>query len=108
MITVIAEIKVRSGHLAEIVKRFQALQAEVLAEEGCYQYAPLTDTLPAIEPQTLAPDTIFMLERWESHAHLDAHLKTAHMVRHHKETQDQVESVTLRILTDRSAISTQK
>ncbi len=29
MITVIAEIKVRSGHLDEIVKRFQALQAEV-------------------------------------------------------------------------------
>ena len=43
-----------------------------------------------------------MVERWESHAHLDAHLKTVHMVRHHEETQDQVESVTLRILTDHS------
>lgn len=102
MITVIAEIKVRAGHLDAIVKRFQALQAEVLAEEGCYQYTPLTDTLPAIERQSLATDTLFMVERWESHAHLDAHLKTVHMVRHHEETQDQVESVTLRILTDHS------
>lgn len=75
MITVIAEIKVRAGHLDAIVKRFQALQAEVLAEEGCYQYTPLTDTLPAIERQSLAADTLFMVERWESHAHLDAHLK---------------------------------
>lgn len=102
MITVIAEIKARPGQLEALVTRFQALQPQVLAEEGCYQYTPLTDAANPLANQTLSPDTLFMLERWESHAHLERHLQTPHMVQHHQETQDTVTGVELRILEDRS------
>lgn len=102
MITVIAEIKARPGQLDALVARFQILQREVLAEEGCYQYTPLTDSPASWPQQKRAPDTLFMLERWESHQHLERHLQTPHMVKHHQETQEMVAGVELRILEDRS------
>lgn len=102
MITVIAEIKTHPGQLGALVTRFQALQPQVLAEDGCYQYTPLTDSAHPLPDQTLAPDTLFMLERWESQAHLERHLQTPHMVKHHQETQGIVTGVELRILEDRS------
>ncbi|MDI4740092.1 sigma 54-interacting transcriptional regulator, partial [Salmonella enterica subsp. enterica serovar Kentucky] len=39
----------------------------------------LVDHAAGVSFQTLAPDSIVMIEQWESVAHLEAHLQTPHM-----------------------------
>ncbi|KAE9857103.1 antibiotic biosynthesis monooxygenase, partial [Escherichia coli] len=51
----------------------------VLEEEGCHGYAPLVDAATDARFQATAPDSIMMVELWETVAHLEAHLQTPHM-----------------------------
>ncbi len=44
------------------------------------------------------PDIIVMLEKWESVAHLEAHLATPHMQAHHEAVKDDVVDVKIKML----------
>lgn len=81
MLTVIAEIRTRPGHhhRQAVLDQFARIIPTVLDEAGCHGYAPMVDTAAGVSFQTTAPDSIIMVELWESVAHLEAHLQTAHM-----------------------------
>lgn len=100
MLTIIAEIRTKTGgqHRQAVLNAFQKIIPTVLAEEGCYGYEPLIDHVSQASFQTQDPDTIIMLEKWQSVAHLEAHLQTAHMQVHHETVKDDVVDVKIRIL----------
>lgn len=100
MLTIIAEIQTHAGagHRQAVLDAFQKIIPTVLAEEGCHGYAPLIDHLPAIAMQTQDENSIVMLEQWESTAHLEAHMQTAHMLKHFEATKAHVANVKVRIL----------
>ncbi len=81
MLTVIAEIRTRPGqhHRRAVLDQFAKIIPTVLQEAGCHGYAPLVDHAAGVSFQTTAPDSIVMVEQWESVAHLEAHLQTPHM-----------------------------
>jgi len=100
MLTIIAEIRTRSGeqHRQNVLNAFQKIIPTVLAEEGCHGYEPLIDHKSNASFQTQEPDTIVMLEKWKSVAHLEAHLATPHMQAHHAAVKDDVIDVKIKIL----------
>lgn len=81
MLTVIAEIRTRPGqhHRQAVLDQFAKIIPAILSEEGCHGYTPMVDHVAGVSFQTTAPDSIVMVELWESVAHLEAHLQTAHM-----------------------------
>ena len=73
MITVIAEIRTRPGqhHRQAVLDQFAKIVPTVLKEEGCHGYAPMVDCAAGVSFQSMAPDSIVMIEQWESIAHLE-------------------------------------
>lgn len=102
MLTVIAEIRTRPGqhHRQAVLDQFTKTIPAVLQEEGCHGYAPMVDHAAGVSFQTTAPDSIVMIEKWESVAHLEAHLQTAHMKAHQEAVKGDVLETTIRILED--------
>ncbi len=81
MLTVIAEIRTRPGqhHRQAVLDEFAKIIPTVLKEEGCHGYAPMVDHAAGVNFQSTNPDSIMMVELWETVAHLEAHLQTPHM-----------------------------
>lgn len=102
MLTVIAEIRTRPGlhHRKNVLDAFAKIIPTVLAEDGCHGYAPLVDHNAQVAFQTTAPDCVFMLEKWESVAHLEAHLQSPHMKDHSATVKNDVLDVHIHILED--------
>lgn len=100
MLTVIAEIRTRPGahHRQAVLDSFTRLMPTVLQEAGCHGYAPLIDHQANVSFQATNPDSIMMLEQWESVAHLEAHLNTPHMKAWSNAVKSDVLDVNIRIL----------
>ena len=75
MIHVVARASIQPEMLDDYLKIVRALLPTVRAEVGCVRYEPALDYA---EDGSRAP-YVTMLESWESKAHLDAHLASAHM-----------------------------
>jgi len=70
MIKVIAHNFLKKENLAAALPLYEEMVAETRKEDGCIQYELYRDS---------ADETHFVFdESWESQAHLDAHMKTAH------------------------------
>lgn len=100
MLTIIAEIRTHAGteHRQAVLAAFQKIIPTVLAEDGCHGYEPLVDHLPAIAMQAQDAELIIMLEKWQSTAHLQAHMQSAHMQQHFAATKAHIADVKIRIL----------
>lgn len=100
MLTIIAEILIKSAgqHRQNVLDAFQKIIPTVLAEDGCHGYEPLVDHKSNASFQTHEPNMIVMLEKWESVAHLEAHLATPHMQAHHEAVKDDIIDVKIKIL----------
>ena len=100
MLTVIAEIRTRPGqhHRQAVLEQFAKIIPTVLDEAGCHGYAPMVDTAAGVSFQTTAPDSIVMVEQWETVAHLEAHQQAPHMDKHRENIKADVLDVVIHII----------
>ena len=99
MIYVIATIEVAAGKRNEFVEAFRANVPNVLAEEGCIEYEPTVDleTELAVQPD-VRPNTVIIVEKWESLEALNSHLVAPHMIRYREKVKDLVAGVSLQVV----------
>lgn len=100
MLTVIAEIRTRPGHhhRQAVLDQFAKIIPLVLREEGCHSYVPMVDCAAGVSFQNVSPDSIVMVEQWESVPHLEAHLQSPHMQAYSEAVKDHVLDMNIRIL----------
>jgi quinol monooxygenase YgiN len=99
MIAVIATIEVAEESCGDFRKVFAALVPKVRAEDGCVEYglwADMPTNIPLQEP--VRPNTVVVMEKWESVEALEAHLMTPHMREFLKATEPMKAVITLQIL----------
>ena len=98
MIIVLASIKVKPGTCAEFIEIFKANVPNVLAEDGCIEYAPTVDADTGLPPQQLDKNVVTIVEKWNSVEALQAHLVASHMLNYKEQVKDIVLEVGLKIL----------
>jgi quinol monooxygenase YgiN len=98
MIIVLASIKVKPGTCAEFIKIFNDNVPNVLAEDGCIEYAPTVDAETGLPPQQLDENIVTIVEKWDSVEALKAHLAAPHMLSYKEQVKDIVLDVGLKVL----------
>ncbi len=99
MICVLATIEVVEGRMGDFLEVFQGLAPKVQAEQGCLEYAPWVDLPTEIGGQPAArPNTVTIVEKWESVEALERHLMAPHMVEFRKVTGSMRTGSELRLL----------
>ncbi len=100
MIHVIATIRVAQGRLQDFLQEFHRLVPHVRAEKGCIEYGPARDVETGIAGLPGArEDVVTVVEKWESVAALDTHLKAPHMMTYRDAVGDMVVDVDIRVST---------
>ncbi len=99
MIHVIAQISIRPGTREGFLAEFHQIVPQVLAEEGCLEYGPTVDADTPISAQITDDNLVVIVEKWESVAHLEAHLAAPHMVSYRERVKDMVTGTQLQILS---------
>jgi quinol monooxygenase YgiN len=80
MIHVVAIITTKLGQREAVLEAFRANVLNVRAEVGCIEYGGTVDFEPALKVQTeFGPDTVVVIEKWETIEALNAHFKAPHM-----------------------------
>ncbi|MBM3606829.1 MAG: antibiotic biosynthesis monooxygenase [Alphaproteobacteria bacterium] len=72
MIFVISTVNLKSGAREACLAAARPCIAGTVKEDGCLSYD--------VHVSVTDPDKIVFVERWESRAHLDAHMKTPHFL----------------------------
>lgn len=99
MIYVIAVIEIAPGQRDNFVTEFKNNVPNVLAEEGCVEYAPTIDLETQIPAQGDARENVVtIVEKWESIEALEAHLIAPHMLEYRKKVKEMVAGMSLQIL----------
>ncbi|MDU4128968.1 putative quinol monooxygenase [Pantoea sp.] len=98
MLTVVAEICVKPDRRQAVLEAVKALIPTVLQEEGCHQYDALLDHQAQVPWKQNSPDSIFMLEQWETLRHLEQHQQMPHMDAHRAIIKDDVLDVKILVL----------
>ena len=99
MIHVIAVIIAKPGQRESLLTHFRANIPAVRAEKGCIEYGVAIDATPALKFQTVyGPDTVVVVEKWESIDALKAHGAAPHMVAFGAKTKEFVSGRAIHIL----------
>lgn len=98
MLTVIAEICVKPGRRDVVMAAVKQLIPTVLQEEGCGSYQALIDHPAQVPWKQHSPDSIVMLEHWDSLRHLEKHQQMPHMEAHRARIKDDVVDVKIYVL----------
>ncbi len=100
MIHVIAVISAKPGMRDSILQAFQANVPAVKAEQGCIEYGAAVDfeNGPKFQ-QPYGPDTLVIIEKWESIDALKAHAAAPHMASYAAKTKEMIESRLIHILS---------
>jgi quinol monooxygenase YgiN len=98
MIHVIATVSTNVGSRTKLLDEFRKLVPTVRAEAGCIEYTPTIDIDSGIDGLPgERDDVVTVVEKWDSAAALDAHLKASHMLRYREAVKDLVQSVDIRV-----------
>ena len=99
MIHVIATIELQPGKRAEFLLEFHRIVPLVHAEKGCLVYGPAVDLETGLAAQMpLRPDTVTVVEQWETLDDLRAHLVAPHMVDYRPRVKDLVVRTVLQVM----------
>ncbi|HYZ40581.1 MAG TPA: putative quinol monooxygenase, partial [Stellaceae bacterium] len=99
MIHVLAMITAKPGMRDAILKEFRANMPAVHAEKGCIEYGPAIDAEGIGRFQTkFGPDTLVVIEKWESPEALRVHAASPHMAAYAAKTRDLIASRTIHVL----------
>jgi quinol monooxygenase YgiN len=100
MIHVLAIITAKPGQRDAVLEALRANMPAVHAEEGCIEYGPAIDAHGIGPVQTqLGPDSFVVVEKWESPAALEAHLKAPHMQAYGARTRPLIASRVIHVLS---------
>jgi quinol monooxygenase YgiN len=100
VIHVVAVLTTRPGKREEVLQHFRAILPAVRAEEGCIEYGTAVDADPALPFQTrYGPETIVVIEKWESLDALAAHAQAPHMVAFLAKVKDLVAERAVHVLS---------
>ena len=98
MITVIASIRIKPGHVSQFLDIFKSNVSAVLAEKGCIEYYPTVDVQTGLPPQELDENVVTVIEKWESIDPLKNHLATPHMLAYREQVKEIVEKLSIKVL----------
>jgi quinol monooxygenase YgiN len=99
MIYVIAMITAVPGKRAALIRAIRANTPAVLAEEGCLEYGAAVDTsAPAPAWGAFGPDTVVIVEKWDSRAALKQHATAPHMAAYAAAVKDIVADRVIHVL----------
>ena len=100
MIRVVAIITANPGRRDEVLAAFRANVPNVHAEKGCIEYAGHIDTPSVGSFQTeFGPDSLVVLESWESPEALKDHVAAPHMKAYAQKTKDLIAKRTIHVLS---------
>ncbi len=100
MIYVLATSELQEGCREKFLEILKANVPLVRAEEGCLQYEPCVDFASGLSAQKeVRPDTVTIIEGWESMDHLMKHLQSAHMAEYRKKISGMRKSSTMNVVT---------
>ena len=100
MVYVIASIRVQPGCLSRFLEIFKSNVPAVRAEAGCVEYRPTVDVDAGLPPQLLEPDTVVVIEKWDSLDALRNHLTAPHMLAYREKVKELVSSLSLKVLQE--------
>ena len=100
MVHVIASIRVKPGCLEQFLQIFKGNVPAVLAEAGCIEYRPTVDLETGFPRQSLEPEVVVIIEKWESLEALRTHLGAPHMAAYREKVKDLVAPGVLKVLQD--------
>lgn len=99
MIHVIAIITTIPGARAQVLEAFKANRPNVLKEDGCIEYGATVDAAEDSKSwATFGPDTVVVVEKWESLAALKAHAAAPHMAAYAAKVKDLIASRAIHVL----------
>jgi quinol monooxygenase YgiN len=99
MIAVIATISMKEGKRDAYLTEVKKIIPAVRKEDGNIEYAPYVD-LPSgfpVQPP-IRPNTVILIEKWESLDALKKHMTAPHMGPYRQATKEIVESMTVQVL----------
>ncbi|MFK7769472.1 MAG: putative quinol monooxygenase [Mariniblastus sp.] len=98
MINVLATIELKPGTREEFLQHFNDNVPAVLGEVGCIEYFPSVDFDSGLEVQSSNPNSVTVIEKWESLAALTDHLRAPHMAEYKEKVKDMVVDLSLKVL----------
>ncbi len=99
MICVIATIEVAAGRRDELLALLKGVMPKVRAEKGCIEYTAMIDVRSGLAPQgPIRENAVVIVEKWESLAALEAHLKTLHMAEYFRQAESLQVGLSLQVL----------
>ena len=100
MIRVVAVITTNPGRRDELLAAFRANVPNVHAEKGCIEYAGHIDAADVGPFQAkFGPETLVVLESWESPEALRDHVAAPHMKTYAQRTKDLIASRAIHVLS---------
>jgi quinol monooxygenase YgiN len=100
MIRVVAIITTNPGRRDELLAAFRANVPNVRAEKGCIEYTGHIDAATVGPFQAdYGPDSLVVLESWESPEALRDHVAAPHMKTYSQKTKDLVAKRTIHVLS---------
>ena len=99
MIHVLAMVELTPGHRDDFLREFAQVAIPVRQEAGCIEYGAAVDaTTDLVSQQRLGDEFVLIVEKWESLAHLKAHLVAPHMTDYRIQVKPFVKSTRLQVL----------